>query len=427
MSSAVDSLPPASSVLPPSPVNDEARLAALQLSDLLDTPEEEVFNRYTSLASACLGVPVALVSLVTQERQFFKSQVGLPQPWADRRETPLTHSFCRLVVETGQPLVVENAPEDPRVRNNLAIEDIGVIAYAGVPLRVLGRYDLGAFCAVDTKPHQWSERDLEILKTLAEAVTREIDLRFMAQQLEIKYRDLQNLEGLRDDMVQMLVHDLRTPLTSVMAGLQSLEYAMGDDPIQREILDISLRGGYSLTQMINTILDVSRGEAGELALTKYPVTPEALIQAATEQVLHLSQAKNQSLTSVITPQLPPLVADEDKLRRVLVNLLGNAIQHTPKGGSIEVSVRVEPSTEDGAADGQNLLWCVCDNGSGIAETDFERIFQKFGQAKPGERKASTGLGLTFCKLVIESHGGRIWVESELDKGSRFSFTLPVGA
>jgi signal transduction histidine kinase len=401
----------------------DARLEILQLSSLLDTPPEEVFDRYTALASRCLGVPVSLVSLVDEYRQFFKSQVGLAEPWASKRETPLTHSFCKYVVDSGQPLVVENAPEHPLVKENLAIKEIGVVAYAGVPLQALGKYNLGSFCAIDTKPRQWSEQDLEILKALADAVTREIDLRFVAQQLHLKFLELQRIEVLREDMVQMLVHDLRTPLTSLLSGLQTLDAIMDPDPTQRQILDIAMRGGLALTQMVTTILDVSKGEAGELTLERRLLTPAALIGAAFEQVAQLGNRKGQSLSFVVPPDLPPLVADEEKLRRVLVNLLGNAIQHTPRTGKIEV--QVGPHQDES---GNFLLWCVSDNGSGIASEDFERIFQKFGQSgNPSEQHTSTGLGLTFCKLVIESHGGRIWVESTLGQGSKFFFTLPTGS
>ena len=114
-------------------LSDPHRLRALEAAALLDTPAEAMFDRLTNLAARTLGVPVALVSLVTPDRQFFKAQCGLPPPAAERRETPLSHSFCQYVVEDGEALIVEDARSDERLADNLAISDLGVIAYAGLP------------------------------------------------------------------------------------------------------------------------------------------------------------------------------------------------------------------------------------------------------------------------------------------------------
>jgi PAS domain S-box-containing protein len=158
-------------------LNDPDRLAALRRSGLLDTPPEPAFDRLTRLAATVLGVPVAVVSLVDAERQFFKSCVGLPEPWASRRETPLSHSFCQHAVITGEPLVITDAREYPLVMDNPAIADLGVVAYVGMPLITSDGHVLGALCAVDAEPRLWSEREVAILADLAAAVVTEIELR----------------------------------------------------------------------------------------------------------------------------------------------------------------------------------------------------------------------------------------------------------
>jgi serine phosphatase RsbU (regulator of sigma subunit) len=160
-----------------SAVTDPHRLRALESAALLDTPAEMVFDRLTNLASRMLGVPVALVSLVTPDRQFFKSQCGLPSPVSERRETPLSHSFCQYVVEDGAALVVEDARLDERLKDNLAIPDLGVIAYAGFPIREPGGHVLGSFCVIDDRPRVWSRGDLEVLSELAAAATDIVALR----------------------------------------------------------------------------------------------------------------------------------------------------------------------------------------------------------------------------------------------------------
>ncbi len=158
-------------------VLDGARLAALRDLGLLDTEAEQDFDRYTRLATELLGVPVSLVSLVDADRQFFKSQCGLAGELADVRQTPLSHSFCRHAVASGQPLIIADAREHPLVADNLAIRDLGVIAYAGMPLVLSDGHAVGAFCAIDGVPRDWSERELRILGDLAAGVIAHLELR----------------------------------------------------------------------------------------------------------------------------------------------------------------------------------------------------------------------------------------------------------
>jgi PAS domain S-box-containing protein len=158
-------------------LRDGARLAALRESDLLDSPSEERYDRITRLVRHLLDVPVALVSLVDDRRQFFKSQQGLAEPWAARRGTPLSHSFCQHVVATGAVLAVEDAREHPLVRENGAVRDIGVVAYLGAPVRAPNGEPLGSLCAIDTEPRAWTAEDEAALRDLAASVESEVALR----------------------------------------------------------------------------------------------------------------------------------------------------------------------------------------------------------------------------------------------------------
>jgi GAF domain-containing protein len=160
----------------PSAVHAPARLRELRDTRLLDSPAEESFDRLTRLTSTVLNVPIALVSLVEDDRQFFKSCLGLPQPWARQRQTPLSHSFCQHVVESGEPLVISDAREHPVLRDNPAIRDIGVIAYMGAPLITPTGSVLGTLCAIDHQPRHWTPEQVEILSNLAGSVLSEIQL-----------------------------------------------------------------------------------------------------------------------------------------------------------------------------------------------------------------------------------------------------------
>ncbi|MFI1987764.1 PAS domain S-box protein [Actinoplanes sp. NPDC020271] len=159
------------------------RVAAVRATGLLDRTEAPGLRRLTRLASRLLEAPTALVSLVLDDRQVFASQVGLPSPWAELGQTPLSHSFCQHVVNDDRPLVVTDAREHPLVRDNPAVDEIGVVAYAGMPIRVDGQ-TLGSFCAIHDTPREWSEHDLEVLEDLAAAVASEIELVRAAQHAE---------------------------------------------------------------------------------------------------------------------------------------------------------------------------------------------------------------------------------------------------
>jgi GAF domain-containing protein len=161
---------------PATAVQDPDRLAELLQTGLLDSPAEESFDRLTRLTSTVLNVPVALVSLVDSERQFFKSCLGLPPPWSSQRETPLSHSFCQHAVRSRRPLVVSDAREHPLLRDNAAIRDLGVIAYAGAPLITPSGHALGTLCAIDHEPRHWTTEQVEILRNLAGSVLSEIQL-----------------------------------------------------------------------------------------------------------------------------------------------------------------------------------------------------------------------------------------------------------
>jgi hypothetical protein len=156
--------------------SDAARLEALSATALLDSPAEEAFDRLTKLAAKLLNTPVALISLVDSERQFFKSSVGLAEPWRSARQTPLTHSFCRHALISREPLVVEDARTHPLVRDNPAIRDLDVVAYAGVPLITAAGHALGTLCVIDHQPRSWTADQIETLKTLTASVLSEIDL-----------------------------------------------------------------------------------------------------------------------------------------------------------------------------------------------------------------------------------------------------------
>ena len=266
----------------------------------------------------------------------------------------------------------------------------------------------------------------ELLVLALEDVTErrrihDIETQFTSE-LQESYRRLQELEKLRDDITHMIIHDLRTPLTSVIGGMQTLEVVGDLNADQREMMEIAILGGETLLGMINDLLDVEKLESGSMQLDYAVQSPAALVAAAIRQVAWLAASDNLTLTEKIAADLPPLRGDENKLRRTLVNLLGNAIKFTPPGGTITIEAGHNAETH-------SVVFSVSDTGEGIPAEAFERIFDKFSQvaSRLGGRTLSTGLGLTFCKLTVEAHGGHIEVESVLGEGSTFRITLPVSS
>jgi signal transduction histidine kinase len=254
---------------------------------------------------------------------------------------------------------------------------------------------------------------------LREEVERE---KAFARQMEANYQRLQELEKLRDDLTHMIVHDLRTPLTSLLTGMRTLACMEGLSPEHTEVLEMSMSGGETLLSMINDLLDISKLENGSMRLDVTEHDPANLITAAVSQVRSLASDRGIRLLAEAPCGMAPVQADGDKVVRTLVNLLGNALKFTPRGGIVSVAAWEDAATE-------RTVFSVQDTGEGIPPDSFDRIFEKFGQveSRTRGRKMSTGLGLTFCKLVTEAHGGRIWVESEVGKGSLFQFSIPCSA
>jgi signal transduction histidine kinase len=202
--------------------------------------------------------------------------------------------------------------------------------------------------------------------------------------------------------------------------MQTLDVVGDLNDDQREMMGIAVLGGESLLGMINDLLDVEKLESGAMQLDYGVVSAAELVASAVGQVASLAEGRHLTLVQEVAEGLPPLLGDESKLRRTLVNLLGNSIKFTPSDGTVTVGARLSD-------EGRSVEFSVSDTGEGIPPESFGRIVEKFGQveSRKSGRMMSTGLGLTFCKLAVESHGGQISVSSAPDQGSTFCFTVPL--
>jgi two-component system sensor histidine kinase/response regulator len=234
------------------------------------------------------------------------------------------------------------------------------------------------------------------------------------QALAESYRRLKELEELKDDLTRMVVHDLKSPLTGILG---SLELVLDGDagplaPEQRRLLaDARERGGDAL-RMVDNLLDLSQLEESSVRLQPRDLDVARLLREVVDD-WHVRAEREGARLAVEGPAGVGIRADEGMLRRVLANLIGNALRHGGPGVAVRVSA---VPAEDG------VKVSVADNGRGVPETEHEAIFRKYGRADAGG--ASSGLGLTFCKLAVEAHGGRIWVQSRPGEGAIFHFVLP---
>jgi len=395
------------------------RLQTLNETGLLERDKEnkeskksEDLDTLTALVCRLLEVPVALVTLVADDRQVFASQVGLNDPWASLGQTPLSHSFCQYTLGSTEPLLIEDARVRPLVEHNQAITDLGVVAYAGVPLILEDGETLGALCAIDSQPRTWSEADVALLRRLARLATDQLSLKRALKLEGMRVRE-------REALLTLAAHELRNPL-AVLIGMSELleEYPVEAPlgPSGRELVGHLRQASTRIHDLLGRILDTAAFERGGLILKKETFDFAVLVRRVVEEMgrslvrhtLHLSMDLEHTL----------LEGDAIRLEQVLRNLLTNAVKYSPQGGTVEVQLS------------QTVEQCcveVRDQGMGIPQTAFDTLFDRFSRVRGGESEqmGGLGLGLYVVEQVVQGHGGRVEVESTPGVGSVFRVCLPL--
>lgn len=228
---------------------------------------------------------------------------------------------------------------------------------------------------------------------------------------------LRKLEKVRSDFVSNVSHELRTPLASIKALSETLqEGALEDPPAARRFLSRMEVEIDNLTQMVQELLELSKIESGRVPLRTQYINPNDLVDKVVERMQVQAERSGLIIQADCPPDLPQILADPDRIGQVFVNLIHNAIKFTRPGGEIHISAY---------SDRGRLVFKIQDNGIGIEPESLQRIFERFYKTDRARSTGGTGLGLSIAKHLVESHGGRIWVESEVGKGSTFFFTLPI--
>jgi len=241
----------------------------------------------------------------------------------------------------------------------------------------------------------------------------------MASQLEATARKQRELDTLKHDLVAWAGHDLRTPLASIRVIVEALaDGVVQDSATVQRYLQTAQRDIRSLSQLIDDLFEMAQLDAGGLQLELCPNSLSDLISDTLESFTVQAERQGVRLEGNCAPGIDPVSMDTQKIGRVLANLVGNALRHTPAGGSVSVSA----TTTSASVQVQ-----VSDTGEGIGADDLPRVFEQFYRGEKSRSRATggAGLGLAIAKGIVETHGGRIWAESQLGQGTRFVFTLPV--
>lgn len=390
------------------PLDEEIRLDALHALEILDTEPEPAFDRITRVVRNIFDAPMATISFVDRDRQWFKSRAGV----ADA-ETPRSVSFCTHTILQKEVMVVEDAHGDPRFSASpLVCGNPNVRFYAGAPLRTRDGQNLGALCVMDTvaRPNL-TKVQRAILADLAEIVVEECDSRRKEQELRAAKENADRANEEKGNFLSRASHELRTPMNAVLGFTQLLELdELSDD--QRSNVDRILRAGKHLLKLVNEILEISRIEAGRLGIELEPVKIGEAIREAAEFLEPLLRESRIDLR-VETPGCVHMVlADQQKLIQVFLNLLSNGIKYNrPNGHIAVVQERIG---------GDQLRIKFTDTGNGISKEDQKKLFQPFERLGAERTKTpGTGLGLSLTKKMVELMDGSIGVESTPGSGSTF--------
>jgi len=391
-----------------------ARLAALREYGVLDTPPEPAFDRITELAAELFDAPIALVSLVDAERQWFKSTVGL-----ETAETPREHAFCDHTIRTDEVMVVPDAQADGRFRDNpLVVGEPGIRFYAGAPLTTPGGHRLGSLCIIDRRPRVLDDVGRRRLAFLANIVVGEMNLRLANQQLALARRQAEAAAEARTEFLANMSHELRTPLTSIIgfSGILGASADLGER--ERHFVQRIDAAGQALLAIVNDVLDLARLDSDQADDQPVDLADvRQIAEAAVGIVEPQACAKGLALRLEAPERLPPVRLVPARLRQVLLNLLGNAVKFTDAG---QVTLSIEPERD-------RLRLRVADTGPGIPADRLEQIFQRFIQvdAVAAKRYGGLGLGLAISHRLAQRMGGELTVESEVGRGSVFTLSLPL--
>jgi signal transduction histidine kinase len=393
------------------PDNEDERLRKLYALNILDTIEDQAYDDLTKLAAEICKTPIALVSLIDRDRQWFKSHHGL-----DARETPREMAFCAHAILDDKIFIVEDSRKDNRFHDNpLVTGEPHVIFYAGAPLILDNNLNLGTLCVIGNEARTISKSQIDALEALARQVVCQLELR-------LKIKELETLDQAKDEFISMVSHELRTPLTSIYGSLSLLhnkKIGYLDDK-QQNLIDISYRNTERLLELVNDILTLSKLESGNIEFKSRKIDLVELLKSSVQLNEPYCKTCNTNIKLICEDKTKSIfiIGDEQRLLQVMSNFISNAAKFTCKNDIIEIKVKTA---------GEYAVVEVTDHGPGIPAEQQGLLFKKFKQISTNvnNKLPGTGLGLNISKKIIELQNGTVGFESTPDVNTTFYFKIPV--
>ena len=379
----------------------------------------EVYEGFVSELKQVIDVDWATINLIEgQELRVFALSTEIGATWALGAVLPVKGTATEWVAQNKQASVERDLSQRRRFWTGEYHLRQGLRSVIHVPLFSQGQV-FGCLVIGSQRPNAYSEREVELLEFLTSQIAGVIE-NARLYQLERKARaELERQERERAEFIAAITHELKTPLTSIIAsgGLLAEELETEPQSPGARLIQNITRSAQSMEARLSELLDLAKMRTGGFKLRLAPVDIEAVLREVAAQFLPVAESKGQTLSLELSPSLPQLKADRQRVEQILLNLLTNAAKFTPRGGRI--TLRAE-------RDGANIVIEVQDEGSGISKEEQERLFQPYYRVEADrQRFAGLGLGLALAKQLVELHSGEIWVESELGRGSTFGFSLPL--
>jgi signal transduction histidine kinase len=327
-----------------------------------------------------------------------------------------------MLGEAKTPTIVLNTTVDQRIPHLDVFQNYSLVSYIGLPLVTKGE-TLGDISIFTREEHSFGTEEIALFTTLAEQAAIAIYNSHLFDETKRQADELREINEERADFTAMVVHDLHMPLGAIMEASEILQQGgLGTVTAEQKkwLLKIET-ASRRLLELVNHFLELSRLEAGSVNLNKKQVNLSQLIQDTLNFYQSVARGKKIVLQSRVLTTFPLFVkADPNRLEEVLENLLSNAIKFSRPGGQVEIGADSE--------NGREVKLFVKDSGVGISPQDIGQLFEKYRQVTTEKSTGHerTGLGLAICKMIVEAHGGRIWVDSEQGKGTIFYFTVPIG-